>query len=310
MADSSVPARTFRRVVILGHTGFIGTHLEQIFRQRSPDLELVGRSAPSLDLTKEEDVRSLAPLFDLDTAVLMLAAVKRQFGDSLETFSHNLNMVLHLCRLLHDRPVGRFVFFSSAAVYGEDIHNTQITEETPVHPTSYYGLAKYTAECLLRKAIEHPQAHHRSLIIVRPALLYGPGDRGGTYGPSGFVRAALNGEPITLWGDGTERREFVFINDVVNLIYQLTFHEYCGVANLVSGKSYTFKEAIHIVSRLMGVELPVTSRPRTKAKVDHGFCNTALLHLLPNVSFADLEEGIRCTLQAESRRTESAGARS
>ena len=46
-----------------------------------------------------------------------------------------------------------FHFFSSSAVYGEDIHNTHITEETPVCPTSYYGLAKYTAERLYAKTI-------------------------------------------------------------------------------------------------------------------------------------------------------------
>ena len=292
--------RTFRRVVILGHTGFVGTHLERLFRLRSPECELIGRSAPGCDLTQEEHVRSLAPIVDLDTAVLMCAAIKRQFGDSLETFSRNLKMVTNLCALLRERPAGRLVFFSSAAVYGENIHHTNITEATPVSPTSYYGAAKFAAECLLQKAF--PTSERSSLLVVRPALIYGPGDNGETYGPSGFVRAALSGRPITLWGDGAERREFVFVDDAVSLVHRLTFQDASGVVNLVSGRSQTFKEAVETVARVMGEELVLTSRPRTNAKVDHGFSNAALRQLVPDVAFTDLEEGIRRTLESESQR--------
>jgi len=70
-------------------------------------------------------------LFDDGTAVIMCAAIKRQLGDDLDTFSRNVAMAVNLCRVLEKRPVARFMFFSSAAVYGEEITSLQITRKPP-----------------------------------------------------------------------------------------------------------------------------------------------------------------------------------
>lgn len=288
-----------RRVLILGHTGFIGSSLMRCFANHSTEVEVVGRSLPTVDLTKEREVATLVELFDLNTAVIMCAAIKKQLGDSLEIFSQNLQMVVNLCHLLQDRPVRRFVYFSSAAVYGEDLHNTNITEKTPVRPTSYYGIGKYTCERLLSKIIG-AQADS-SLLVLRPPLVYGPGDRSKGYGPSGFGWAAANGREITLWGDGSEHREFIFVEDLAKIVRRLTFHEYDGVVNVASGKSYTFKDALEIVFHLAPSGPQIGSRPRTKEKVDHGFNNKLLVELLPDVSFTTLEEGIKRTFDAEYR---------
>jgi nucleoside-diphosphate-sugar epimerase len=78
-----------QRVIILGHTGFIGGHLERFFRLRSPEIEIVGRSFPDFDLTKTEDTFSLAELFDLQTTVVMCSAIKKQLGDTVDAFSQN-----------------------------------------------------------------------------------------------------------------------------------------------------------------------------------------------------------------------------
>ncbi len=285
-----------RRVVILGHTGFIGSHLVSSFQGQCPGIDVVGHSLPSMDLVEETEVASLSDLFDRQTAVVMCAAIKRQLGDNQEAFAQNVKIVANLCRLLQDYPVRRFIYFSSAAVYGEDVHNTNISEETPVCPTSYYGIAKYTSECLLRKVAG--EQGNNSLLIVRPPTVYGPGDQS-SYSPSGFLRAAIRKEQVALWGDGSERREFVFVEDIAKLIYRLTFHEYSGVLNIASGQSYTFTDAIGVVSRLVPPGLRVDSRPRTKKKADQGFSNGVLKRLFPDFSFTRLEEGIRSTLQKE-----------
>jgi UDP-glucose 4-epimerase len=287
------------RVLVLGHTGFIGEHLVRYFRGHSPELELVGRSLPSLDLTKEEEATTLADLMDLKTVVVMCAAIKKQWGDSLDVFSQNVKMVTNVCRVLQSHPVRRFVYFSSAAVYGEDIHNTKINEETPINPTSFYGTAKYVSERLLQQVIgSHKNC---SLLILRPPLVYGPGDRSRGYGPSGFVCSALNGEKIVLWGDGSEQREFVFVEDIAKIVHDLSFHHYTGAVNVASGESYTYENVLEILADLVPVGLQIASRPRTKEKVDHGFCNQLLVELLPDVSFSSFGDGIGRTLNAESR---------
>lgn len=286
-----------RRVLIFGHTGFIGSTLARHFRDHLTDIEVIGWSLPTVDLTKARDVATLADLFDLSTAVIMCAAIKKQLGDSLEIFSQNLKMVVNLCQLLKDRPVQQFIYFSCTAVLGEDIHNTNITEETSVCPTSYYGVGKHTGERLLYKAVEFQT--ESSLLALRRPLVYGPEDQSRSYGPSGFVWAAVNGRKITLWGDGTERGEFIFVEDLAKIVHRLTFHKYDGVLNVVSGRSYTLKEALDIISRLVRFGLQIGSPTRTKRKVDHGFNNRLLTELLPSFSFTDLEDGIKRTFDAE-----------
>jgi UDP-glucose 4-epimerase len=285
------------RILILGESGFIGGHVGEAFRKRSSSIEVTGRSAPALDFTREEDVEEMADLFDPRTAIVVLAGIKRQLGDNLDTFSQNMQMAVNLCRLLEKRPVNRVVFFSSAAVYGEEIHNLNITEETPVHPTSFYGAAKYTAECLFQKVVQ--ARGESSLLILRPPLIYGPGDTGDGYGPSGFVRAALNGATINLWGDGEELREFIFIEDAAQIICCLTLSEHSGVLNLVSGKSYAYQDLLDSISTELGRTAPTSSRPRSKKRVDHGFSNAGLRNLLPDFRFTPPEEGIRRLIAAQ-----------
>lgn len=296
MQPASSGRQVIRRVVVLGSGGFIGTHLCAELRRIAPEVELVGRSLPMLDLTVEEQAQRLAELFTPDTGVVSLAAIKRQLGDNLDSFSANLKIATNLARLLAGRPVARFVFLSSAAVYGEETTNPAITEDTAPRATSYYGMAKFASELLLRKAAE---SHERSaLLCVRPPLIYGPGDQGG-YGPTGFIKSALRGEPVVLWGDGTELREFVYVGDAVRVLARLVFHDCVGVVNLAAGRSYNYLDALAAVQACVPLREPATSRARSKGKADHGFDNARLRMLLPDLQFTTLTEGVRLTVAAQ-----------
>jgi len=285
-----------KRIVILGHNGFIGTHLYQALKASYPDVEVVGKSFPEVDLTRRESAATLLNLFDLNTAVIMCAAIKRQVGDNLDVFAQNQAITLNLCHLLENHPVQRFIYFSSSAVYGEDVHNTNITEETLVCPTSYYGMNKYISERLYSKVIGSRE--QSSLVMLRPPTIYGPGDMGNAYGPVGFLNSALEGKEITLWGDGTELREFLFIKDIVEVVSCLTFRDQEGVINVTCGQSHNFKDILNIIEKFVSRELDLTSRPRSKDKVDNAFCNKRFKEWLPDFQFTSLEEGVKQTLGA------------
>jgi UDP-glucose 4-epimerase len=287
-----------RRIVLLGHSGFVGRHLAAHLSRRHPALELIALSVGELDLTRAESVERLTALFTADAGVgvVMTAGIKRQWGDSLEAFSGNLDMAANVCRALAARPVSRFLFFSSAAVYGESNHNQAIDEDTAISPSSYYGIAKFASERLLRQSLR------RGLVALRPPLIYGPGDSSKSYGPAGFIRAALDGEPIALWGDGEEKREFIYVGDVAELSARLLFSDFEGPLNVASGRQYTFRGAAEIAARLVCGSAAIASRPRSKAKVDHGFHNYRLAGLFPDFRFHSLEDGMRRTLEAERLR--------
>ncbi len=287
-------AQAIKRVAILGHSGFIGSQLVRIFEKESSGVEIIGRSFPEVDLTKAEDVQGLENLFDSETAVILCSGIKKQFGDSLAIFSKNIQMVMNLCDLLRKHPVHRLVYFSSAEVYGENVENVAIDEKTPVNPVSFYGIAKYASEGLIR-AVLRPQ-ESSSLLILRPPLIYGCGDISKGYGPTGFAWAVANNQEITLWGDGTEHRDFVFVEDLARIVHRLTFHNFDGVVNVASGRSHSYVDIVEILERLAPHQINIVSRSRTKDQVNQGYSNDLLMSLLPDFRFTSLEGGVGRTL--------------
>ena len=277
------------RIVILGSSGFIGSHLKKHLQASENSWEVLGLSLPEVDLTRKESLFALSKFFDANTAVILCAAVKRQFGDNLESYRQNMAIVENLASLLAEHPVNRLFFMSSAAVYGEETHNLAITETTPVNPTSFYGIAKFMGERLLLKVLSHTKT---GLVFLRPPLIYGPNDPGNTYGPAGFCSSALKGDPITLWGDGTELREFVHIDDLCRIIELLIDHPFTGPLNVAIGRQSSFLEIIEILGK--STNLPqVLSRPRSKQKADNAFVPTLIQSLLPDTfSFTPLAKGV------------------
>lgn len=285
------------RVLILGHSGLIGARVVDQFRRRSPGVELILRSLPEFDLADPACVGALAGDLAHVGAVILLAGIKRQVGDSLDVLETNLRMVGNFLRAAERQPVARLVYVSSGAVYGEELHDLAIRESTPVQPVSYYGIAKYTSERLLENlAARHPAT---ALVCVRPPLVYGPGDASRSYGPAGFVRAALEGREIVIWGDGLELREFLYVDDLAALLHDLVFLPCRGVLNAAGGRSRTFQDILRILQEECGGRLAVTARPRSKQKVDNAYDITRLRELLPGFVFTSLEEGLRRTLRAE-----------
>ncbi|MFA4796384.1 NAD-dependent epimerase/dehydratase family protein [Leptospira kirschneri] len=277
------------KIIILGHSGFIGSSLEKNLSGLG-DIEIIGRSLPDIDLTDIKSVSRLGLHFTPTTCLIFAAAIKRQFGDTLDVFHQNTMIVENICKLLLSNPVGRLIYFSSAAVYGEETENININENTQVNPTSFYGINKYTSERLLMKTCIGNQT--TSLVCLRPPLIYGSADQAKTYGPSGFATLAKEGQPITLWGDGTEFREFIFIEDVCRVVSCLIDSNFEGVLNLVSGVKYCFADIVSILKQIFP-DLIVNFKPRSKQKVNNIFDPKKIESILPtDFKFTSLKDGL------------------
>jgi len=285
-----------KKILILGHSGFIGQAMLADLAANALDVEVVGLSSPDVDFEKREDWDKVAAHCSEETCVVFLAAVKRQAGDDRESFARNMNMIYHLAGTVENNPVGKLVFYSSTAVYGEDVQHPDITEETGVQPTSFYGLYKFTAERVLLKACDP-----KRLVCLRPPTAYGGGDLP-QYGPSGFTHKSVTGETIVLWGDGEERREFVYIDDLVAVTRLVIESGFFGVLNVCAGVSYTFQDVLKCVADLPTGLPPLDQRERTKDKVDNYFDNAKFRELFPDFEFMPLNEGIRRTYEVKAGR--------
>lgn len=288
-----------KRIIIFGHSGFIGRHLVKFLTAHHPTLHIIGFSDSDLDLTDMRSVDKISHLFLQDTGVVMLAAIKPTIADDLETCGQNIAMAVNLCRAFSSRPVGRLLYMSSASVYGEDIRHRIISEKTRVVPRSYYGLAKFTSEQLFWRTFAD-QANS-SLIVLRPPVVYGPGEVVAGYNPSGFLKKAWKGETITLWGDGKELREFIYIDDMLKILHYFLFSGAAGIVNVASGKSYSFVQIVKIINKILQRSVSLVSQRRSKRKIDHSFNNILLRRFMPHIRFTSLVDGLSRTYDAMRR---------
>ena len=278
------------KVIIIGYTGFIGKNIID-YLDKTVEYNLQGISTNEIDLTKEKSYNSLSKYLSPNCIVIMCAGVKKQLGDNLDTFEINSVIINNFCKAISLAPPQKIIFFSSASVYGEDVaYAEKITEKTPVQLKTYYGIAKYNAECLLDKVCSDTQTQ---LVILRPPLIYGKDDLSQGYGPTGFTYKTVKHEEIILWGDGSEFREFVFIADVAKAIHRLLNNNFHGILNLVSGKSYTFKNIYDLLTKISKSDIKMTSRQRSKEKVDHHYSNELFNNVITDFEFTRLYDGLK-----------------
>jgi len=277
------------KIVIIGYTGFIGENIFNYLKNNN-EHHLCGISTKEIDLTKEASHLALSKQFSKDCVVIMCAGVKKQLGDNFTTFEKNLVITKNFLKAISLSPPQKIIYFSSASIYGEDVFfQEKITEETPVQLKTYYGIAKYTTERLIEKTCAEFKT---KILILRPPLIYGKDDFSKGYGPTGFTYKALSSEEIILWGDGSEFREFIYIDDVVMTIDLLIRNDYSGTLNLVSGDSYAFEEIILILEKTLGKKLIIKSKKRSKDKVDHHYSNKLFQKVIKELQFNSLEKGI------------------
>lgn len=214
------------KVLVTGGAGFIGSHLtDQLVADGHDVLVLDDLSTGSLQNVNADAafVRmnildpGLAQIFAREKfdAVFHLAA-QTIVGSSLEhpdiDAKVNVSGTLQVLEGCRRSGVGRVIFASSAAVYG-DTPLLPVPEDAPKQPASFYGLSKLTAE-------RYIQLYHElfglQYMILRYANVFGErqGDRGEGGVVSIFTRAMQRGESLTVFGDGTQTRDFIYVGDV------------------------------------------------------------------------------------------------
>ena len=282
------------KIVLLGHTGFIGralhAHLGAI------GLKVQGFASSGLDLRRVKAFSTLEGLTDEETTLIFASALAPDRGVSLDSLSDNLAMAINVARYIETHPVRKCVYFSSDAVYGNE--TIPVTERTATEPAGLYALAKYTGERVLRSVAE---ARSIPLLVLRPTGVYGPGDTHDAYGPNRFVRAIVRDRTVHLFGEGEELRDHLYVDDLVHAATWLSLGEASGVFNLASGTSRTFASIVEDLRQIVPDEFSVVTTPR-KAEVTHRqFDISRLLDALPRFRFTPFEKGLRTTFVAAAQ---------
>jgi nucleoside-diphosphate-sugar epimerase len=301
------------RVVVSGGSGFLGSHLCEALVRRGDAVSCLddfssGRPENIAHLLEEPlfqsircDVTELVNVTGKVDAVMHLASPASPFDyyrHPLETLAVGSRGTENLLRLAvrHD---ARFVLASTSEIYGDPLVHPQ-TEDywghvNPIGPRSVYDEAKRFSEAL---AMAYRRSLGADVAIARIFNTYGPRMRphdGRVV--SSFIRQALDGEALTVFGDGSQTRSFCYVDDLVRGLMALLDSTHPGPFNLGNPQEWTVRELAELVMRVTGssselrfLPLPVDDPARRRPVITRA---RESLGWQPEVP---LEEGLRHTV--------------
>jgi UDP-glucose 4-epimerase len=282
-------------VLITGGAGFIGSHLVDALLAQGYSVRVLD----DLSTGKVANLPMSNPRFELITgnvadsalvsrcmqgcrAVAHLAAVASvQASVDAPVSTHQSNFVgtLNVCEAMREHGVQRIVFASSAAVYGNNGEGLAIDEDTPKAPLTPYAADKLASEYYLDF---YRRQHGLTPAVFRFFNIFGPRqDPSSPYSGviSIFTERAQQGLPITVFGDGEQTRDFVYVGDLVEVLVQaLQLPEVAvGACNVGLGQAISLTQLLAQIASVLG-GLPAISYTAARAgDIRHSRANNARL---------------------------------
>lgn len=305
-----------KKAVVTGGAGFIGSHLcehlielgwtvdvvDDLSLSDGSNIKHLEGNGVKLHVKNVEDldfissiVKNCDGLFHLAAMVSVPLSVERP----RECYRTNLTAFSDLLDVIRSRPVP-VVYASSAAIYGEGTDDGPRRESEVPMPQSPYGASKAMDELAAAAA---SRCYSIPTAGLRFFNVYGPRQNPkGAYASviPRFATAMLGGKPATIFGDGEQTRDFIFVKDVARVMVKAAEQRapsVPSVMNVGSGRRESVSGVYRILSSLVQNPLPPEFLAERPGDIKHSFADlTKLSAIIDLSSFVGLEEGIERTL--------------
>ncbi len=238
---------------------------ELYLRMLEERLDLLRQGGITLHVQDARDYHALSRILtDIEPDVLVHAAAVAHAGrankDPFSTFDHSLRTLENSLDWARGSSVDHFVFLSSSMAYG-NFTTAEVDEEHPLDPVGIYGALKVAGEKIV---IAYQQVFDLPYTIVRPSALYGPRCVSRRV-IQAFIENALEGKPLCIQGDGSDRLDFTYIDDLVTGLTGAIEHPAARneIFNMTYGSARSILDAATLVQeRFPGVEIERSERDR------------------------------------------------
>lgn len=295
-------------ILVTGGAGFIGSHSVEVALSEGAQVTVLDNlssgklnNLPRSDRLKfiRGDIRDaveVARAMEGVTHVLHLAAqvsVKSSIEEPVASCGHNVQGFLNVLDCARRYQVQRVVYASSAAVYGTP-STLPIDEQALTAPLSPYGLEKKIND---QYADLYHKLYGTKSMGMRYFNVYGPRqDPASAYAGviSRFVSCVTNHQPLNVFGDGGQTRDFIFVKDIARANMRALQSDAVGVCNIATSNSVTLLELIEVLGRLAGRTPQVTHLPEAAGDIRHSAADTSRMKaLLANLEITSLDDGLR-----------------
>lgn len=308
------------KVLITGGAGFIGSNLAKALIKDGNEVVVVDdlsmgqlENIEGLDLeflehdvTDNEFMHHILRRYKFDY-IFFLAAVA-SVADSverpLETHAVNQEAVLDTLEFIHhnDLPLKRFVFTSSAAVYG-NLPDMPKSENSRVQPLTPYAVDKYASE---RFTIDYEALYGLPTVAVRFFNVFGPNQN--PESPYSGVLSIItdklmNDETFTLYGDGSQTRDFVYVANAVKALRLIaTQTPKATVYNVAQGGETSLLDMIHIYEKVTGKKLKIEQKPARNGDIHKSVADISKIKSIGFEPDWPLERGLKAYWEYVNRK--------
>ena len=282
-------SRPPRRVVVVGAAGFVGNAIAA--RMEHDGVSVLRIVREQLDLSATGAGPRLAAMLKAGDSVIA-AAAKAPCKDA-DMLVDNMVMARALAQACSSVDLAHVINISSDAVYADS--PGPLDENSCASPGSLHGVMHLAREVILANTVKAPLAN------LRPSLLYGAGDPHNGYGPNRFRRLAERGEEIVLFGEGEERRDHVYIDDVAELAARVLYRRSRGTLNIVTGWVHSFRDIAGKVVASSGKNAAIRSTTRSGPMPHNGyrpFDPAGTRQAFPDFCYTPLDEGLALAKKA------------
>ena len=299
-----------RKILVTGGAGFIGSHVVPALLEQG-DCEVT--VLDNLSTGKRAYVPKEVPFHLLDirsreleefllrerfqTVIHLAAQTLGPYSMEHPEADEDLNVagLVHLLEGCRKSGVEQIIFSSSAAIYGDNQHLPLTETEVPA-PTSFYGLSKTVGESYIRLYSQVSGLHH---VIFRFANVYG--ERQGETGEGGvisiFARKIAHKEPLTIFGDGNQTRDFVYAGDIARAMCLAVGYAGNATLNVSTNQEVSLNQLIGVLEKVLGHRMEVQYGPVRPGDIYASvLSHKALKETLGMQEYTDLEAGLRKTM--------------
>ncbi|HEY0129857.1 MAG TPA: GDP-L-fucose synthase [Allosphingosinicella sp.] len=291
-----------KRVFVAGHRGMVGSAL--VRRLAREDCEIITASRDELDLKDQRAVRDW--MAEKRPQAVFLAAAK--VGGILANDSYpadflydNLMIEANVIEAAHRVEVEKLLFLGSSCIYPK-FAPQPITEDAlltgPLEPTNeWYAIAKIAG---IKLAQAYRRQHGRDFISAMPTNLYGPGDNfalNSSHVLPALIRKAhearSSGAPLVVWGTGSPRREFLYVDDCADACV-LLMNSYADAqhVNVGSGEDISILDLTRLVCKVVGYTGPIELDPSKPDGTPRKLMDAGKLNGMGWAPSVSLEDGI------------------
>ncbi len=296
------------KALVTGGAGFIGSNLVKLLTEEQHEVVVLDNDSSGYrenlapfprarivegDVRDEGDLRDAAAgceiIFHLAASVGNVRSIEHPIEDS----EVNVIGTLRVLEAARHHVARKVVFSSSAGIFGE-LKTVPIREDHPAEPDSPYGASKLGAEKL---CLAYAKLYPLECVCLRYFNVYGVNQRYDAYGnviPI-FAHRALRGQPLVVYGDGEQTRDFVNVRDVAMANYRAGMSRgVSGAFNVASGTRVTINALTALLAKAGGLDVTVEHAPPRKGDVRHSLADVSAARAAfgfdPNVP---LEAGLR-----------------